>query len=173
MKLLKKRVNPFIFLITSIILIILIYPILIIQVFVHENGHIEAAKKQNITFILKEIKLDLSVYNLKEWGNAESQPLTQEDCLKFNSLSNENKKKITHAGVIAEIEFLSLLLILPFMGLIFCLHKKKNFVWIYFFMLLIISLLVMMGASFFSNVFSSNPKVDWNLLNLSNCSMFN
>jgi hypothetical protein len=161
----------------SILLIVLafvIYFSLFLSTYVHEMGHVNAAKEQNISFKISEIKYLPDFKNLKAWGLGASIPSSQANCEKFNSITIENRQKITHAGVNAQmlvfgpLFFVLLLLIIAFWKRLFV--SNRFILW--FLMVLALLFLVIIVFTIFGNVLSPNPLNDWHTYMFGNCSLF-
>jgi len=155
--------------ITKILLPILILFILInlvlLNTFIHELGHIVSAGEQNISLKLKEIHI---------FGGGSVTPSSEYDCEKFNSLPIENKKRILHSGVIAELNFIFPLLTLSLILLLylFIKYKRKNSIFFLLLIILSVFLLLMVVDTLDGNVLSMKFDADWNLINLSDCSIY-
>lgn len=150
---------------------IILFGILVLSIVIHEVGHITLAKGQNISLKLEGINWKPAISG---WGTGSVIPTNQEECKKFNNLSSENKQKITHAGIKAELFFISLLLVIS-ISLFIIYHKKlwnNNRTQLLFLTLMILSFLIIIFFILKDNVFTLNPIADWNLLNLSNCSVY-
>jgi len=145
--------------------IILIIPFMIISNYVHETAHVRAADKLNVNLTISSI---FEFENYYKFGMGKAMPKSKNDCEIFNSLPLESKKKITHAGVKAQlIIFLPLLLFLIFLVSL----KKTNFYSLQILSVIIALLFSLIITSAYSNVLSPNPMNDWNILFL-NCSNF-
>ena len=123
------------------------------------------AKDEGVCLNLKEIRL---------FGGGEVEPCSIKDCEIFNNLSLENKTKITHAGVTANLSlFMPLALISSLLLLIFIkpLAKKELF-FIILIILLILVFLAIPISEVLGNVYTANLRADWNLINFTNCSIF-
>ncbi len=154
--------------------ILIVFLILFLNTYIHEQAHIYSAENQGICFKLKNIEWKPKISQIHDWGGGNTVPCSVKDCEKFNSLSLKNKKKITHAGVYAELLFIFPLLFISLFLLIKCskkLWKDNRF---------LLGLLILLNLLFFlivfctlkGNVFTSNPSADWNLINFSNCSIY-
>lgn len=150
-----------------------------LDVWVHENAHVAAAKDRGVNFYISKFNYKLDLKNPNEWGTGATQPSTKEDCEKFNSLSLVEQKAVTHAGVIREmIIFVPLFLIL---FLILMMYGKNIYSTnLLLFILLIMFLIgfeVIIINSIYGNVFlhflkgTSNP-TDWYVSNFSNCPIY-
>ncbi|MBU3907326.1 MAG: hypothetical protein KKA64_03690 [Nanoarchaeota archaeon] len=138
--------------------------------YVHEKlGHVETAEKYgvNITYSLNIPRNFEDMFN--QLGKAN--PASKKDCEAFNSLSLENKKKITYAGIKAELLFfLPLIIISLFLTYFSYKRKGVNLLTELLISILIVSCSILL-MSLLKNVYNSNPIADWNVLFL-NCSNF-
>lgn len=150
--------------------ILLILPVKYFSNYIHESGHISKAGKDDITFIA-----DFSINEyINNRGSAKAYPETKKDCEKFNSLPIDKKIEITHAGVYNQ--FLFLLPILIALSLLLFFYKKRSYLKnkcvFYLLSAFIILIFTVLLSSLIGDVWSSNPRADWNILNFSNCSIF-
>lgn len=157
-----------------IIAIVMFFPLKILSTYIHETGHIKEAEKQNIILALKwNFSIDKNnLNNLKNFGKGMAEPKSKEDCEKFNIISLENKKKITHAGVKAQLViFVPLFLILIFLFIKYSKHLYSNKFILYFLIAILILIFALILVTIKYNILSSNPTADWNKVFL-NCSGF-
>jgi len=160
----------------GIVFIFAMFGILSLDVYVHEKAHVKVASEEGVCFKIKEIGWKPSIKNLRNLGSGKAVPVSKEECEKFNSLPIEKKKRITHAGVKAEVALiLPLLCVSAFLFIFFFrkFQKFRNSKTILIFSLLWMVLLVLIILfTLKNNVFTQNPEADWNLLNFPNCSRF-
>jgi hypothetical protein len=150
---------------------IILYEVLVFELIIHEFAHINSAKEQNISLKLEKINWKPAI---EGWGMGSVIPINKEECIKFNNLSLENKQKITHAGVNAELLINLSLLSLNIFILMIYLKKLYRTNRLLLTILIFINFILFVTIFFTlkGNVFTSNPIADWNLRNLSNCSIY-
>lgn len=158
-----QKITIAVFLILFCVLPVLLRILFIIM---HENAHIEAAKKQGLNFIRGKLNFGIA----SPAGSAK--PATIYDCEKFNSLEAYKKQLITHAGFWRQfIVGIILIFVLLLLGLIFRDYLRKNqfmfWIWLTLFFVVVIDIIV----SYLFNVLSPNPKNDWHMLYF-DCSKF-
>ena len=151
--------------------ILIMFLILFLDTYIHEQGHILSGKEQNVCLKLKSIEW---TPRIDEWGSGKAVPCSEEDCQKFNFLPLENKQKITHAGVKFEFLFITPLLVVS-LFLLLSYYKKlwgNNWVLLVLLILFVLLLLLIEIYAIKGNVFTSSLKADWNFINFSNCSIY-
>jgi len=159
----KKIIYPI--LLAVLFAILISYPIAIFSSYIHEYSHMYQAKDEGVCLNLKEIR---------PFGGGKVEPCSIKDCEVFNSLSLESKRKITHAGVTANLAlFMPLSLISSLLLLVFIkpLAKKDLFLVILIILLILVFLAIPI-SEIWGNVYTANPKADWNLINFTNCSLY-
>lgn len=150
--------------------IIFVMPLWFLSTYIHEQGHINEAKKQNISFVLREINFSPVLF---DFGKGFAIPASNKDCVRFNLLPIETRRKITRAGV---KNSLFILIPLEVFLIYFCFldytrgRTLRNFK---FSLLLLLNciILFMMFWIVYQNVFIPNPLNDWHLVSL-DCSRY-
>lgn len=129
----------------------------------HEQGHIVEARKQGIN-------LEYRFYGFRNLFErvpvGEAIPSSSEDCEKFNSLSELDRQKITHAGVLPAIVVFTIMY-----GLSILLLRSKKIPRWYWFIIFFIYLLAVL-LTIWGNVLSPNPLNDWNRVFIPDCPSF-
>ena len=149
-------------------MLLLIIPVLLHIPFtiMHENAHMEAAKKQGINFIRQ--KLNFSILGPSGFAK----PATKYDCENFNSLEKYKKQLITHAGFWRQLIIgLILIFILSLLGFISHGFLKINEFMFWIWLELIFAVIVNIISRYWFNVLSPNPYNDWHMLYF-DCSKF-
>jgi len=149
--------------------VIIILPFLFLTTYSHEKAHIREAEKLDISMKIEYIKW----LPQKDWGTGRAVPVSKEDCEKFNSLSQEHKNKILHAGVYETTKIFSILFLISSILLIIYGKKVHTYNKLLFRIWLIVTLsfLVIIGKEIYDNVFSNIPYNDWNMKFI-DCSLF-
>ncbi len=143
------------------ILILVIGSILIFSsTFIHEQGHVLAARSYGLNFSIKNINY-LPQNNLKDWGNGGAGPNTVKDCEQFNSLPFNSRRFIFYSGFLAElIIFLTFgiinILVLVILKKKNCKNKELLFALYY----LLIIIFIILSFTVYSNILSNNPLND-------------
>lgn len=137
-------------LIVLFLAVLLVFPIFFSSSYVHEIGHKRTAKSYGVSFDI---------------GWKRVTPSTINDCFSFNSLDEEAKIDILHAGVFYEAVFLCFLLIV-FLGIILCLIKTKRYKLILITAVSVVVFSILLNV-LLKNVYTTNPVADWNFTGFS------